>query len=646
MAKQAFSYDIIRFSRQERLPNTFIATEFHPIEGRGGDCVMVTAVEINSPWHHAREFGQQIVNTLVREFVRNQSNSNLMRFEHALKIANHTISQAAEKLGVTIDCAVALFIKDEVHFTVIGQSRLLLFRNNRLTDVTEVDTANPGQFSSVTSGDLAEHEWLMVANRDTVSFLRNQNPTTWEETDSSALAAQLVDQAPVLERNHFFATLVRYRADTVGQTQTVLWDNLEHATPIKLPKFTLPKYNLKPLGEALSKVPLIIRSLTSSLRRRPRPTSAPAFEPEPTAKPAAEVIDFPTRARSVVGQVRMITARLPRINKRAALIAALFLVILFVGYRVVAGRAERIGNEEVAPTILAELTQIPIESRQDFLQTNFSFDRYTTLTDDEKRTFADRVKESGIIFVEPTTVVTQITGEIVALESLGSNLAVIDRTGQLWQIRDGRTVKVEQSVLIQNAQSIALPTNERTVVTDTTGNIWLFEQTGTNQPTALAQPASLGTGAKLVQAYNGNLYVYLQDTKTIYRQTTFDKELSGLRSVGKFDQLAAAVSDWAINSQILGISEQGEIVGLQAGRVAVTGTATVISPPLRLTTIESAPSITTLAGRFVTVSDKGLAGVTKYFLATKAAVVDLATDAADNSLWIGAGDQIYKLTLK
>jgi len=637
MAQDMFSYDLIRFSRKERLPTSFVATDFHPIEGRNGECLMVTALEINSPWHHAREFGQQIITTLVREFVRSQSNSNLIRFEHALKLANHTISQAADKLGVSIDCAVALFIGEEVHFTVIGNCRLLLFRNGHLTDVTATDTAEPGQFSSVTSGDLANQEWLMAATEKTVGFLRAQDPEIWQEADADAIAAQLIEEAPALERNHYFATLVRFRTDRLGQSQTVLWDNLEHKTPIQLPKMTLPKINFSGAIAWLSETWVKLRALT---KRKVRTAEQPAVETANADQPTTEIFEA---GPSVISRLRSLPW--PRVSRRSLIIAAVVLVVLFVGYKVAAGRIDRAKEAVTEPTILEQLTQIPVANRQEFLAANFNFDRYAELSDAEKQTFAARVEESGAAFIQPTTVIAKLENEIVAIDGSATTLAALDNTGQLWVVRDGRVVKTEQSAFVKPALSVAVVNNERIVATDAAGNIWLFDGTTTGQPVALTQPSLLGTGPKLVQAYNGNLYIYATELKTVYRQSNFDKELSAPRSVGRFDQMTSSLTDWAINGAVVGLSEQGQVMAFQGGKVTLNSSLAKVSPPLHLASLETVPKLAALSAAFLIISDKTLASPSLRFLALKAPPTDLAINVTDSSLWLASGREIFKVSL-
>ncbi len=636
MAKELFSYDIVRLTRKERLPDSFVTTEIHPIDGRGSRCMMVTTLEIDSPWHHAREFGQQIVTTLVREFVRSQSNSTLMKFEHALKLTNHTISQAAEKLGVKVSCAVALFIEQEVHFTVIGNCRLLLFRNNALTDVTATDTSQPGQFSSVTSGDLSDHEWLMVANQDVVKFLRSQEPSAWAESDISALSAELIDQAPALERQNFFATLIRYRQDNLGQEQTVFWDNLEHTTPIRLPKLALPKLNLQPVVSAAT-------GLFSTFRARLRPKSQLRKQAEviPTETSDDNFLPSP----SLISRLKLGRFHLPKINKRLAVSLVVIIVVIFSGYRVISGRIQKANQAAPTPTLVQEFSSVSANERINFLATKFNLDRYLDLSADDQAVFGQLAREAGTEFVRPSTVVTKIDKEIVALDAQNAILAAIDNTGQLWTIREGRTIKTEQSLLIQNPRSVAIVNDQRIVVSDATSNLWLFDGSTTAQPIALTQPATLGTGVKLVQAYVGNLYIYAPETKTMFRQSAFDKELAAVKSVGKFDQLSSIVSDTAINGQVIAISDQGQVIGLQAGKSALNGSVSLNIASARIASVEEQPKIAVLSGGFLTTTDKNLGTATKYFLGSKAAPADIAIDGATGSYWIAIGQEIFSVTL-
>lgn len=637
MAKELFSYDIVRLTRKERLPESFVTTEIHPIDGRGSRCMMVTTLEIDSPWHHAREFGQQIVTTLVREFVRSQSNSTLMKFEHALKLTNHTISQAAEKLGVKVSCAVALFIEQEVHFTVIGNCRLLLFRNNALTDVTATDASQPGQFSSVTSGDLGDHEWLMVANQDVVKFLRSQESSTWSESDVSALSAELIDQAPVLERQNFFATLIRFRQDNLGQEQTVFWDNLEHTTPIRLPKLALPKINILPVVSAAGK---LVGTLRSRLARTKKETHYPAEDVQ-----AESADDSFMPAPSIVSRLKFDKSRLPKINKRLLVSLIAIIVVIFTGYRLISGRIQKANQAAPAPTLVQEFSSVSANERSSFLATKFNLDRYLELSADDQAIFSQLAKEVGNEFIRPSNVVTKIDKEIVAIDAQNAVLAAIDITGQLWMIREGRTIKTEQTLLIQQPRSVAIVNDQRVVVSDATSNLWLFDGSTSAQPIALTQPATLGTGAKLVQAYAGNLYIYSPETKTVFRQSAFDKELSAVRSVGKFDQLSSVASDTAINGQVIAVSDQGQVIGLQSGKVALNGSVSLNIASARIASVESQPKIAVLSGAFLTVTDKSLGAATKYFLASKTAPSDIAIDSATGSYWIAIGQEIFSVTL-
>lgn len=635
MAKN-FSYDIIRLTRKERLPDSFVTTEVHPIESRSGGCLMVTTLEIDSPWHHAREFGQQIVSTLVREFVRSQSNSNLMKFEHALKLANRTISQAAEKLGVNVSCAAALFIEQEVHFTVIGNCRFLLFRNNALTDVTANDTSQPGQFSSVTSGDLSDREWLMVANKEAVPFLRGQNSATWHEQDTQALCAELIEQAPALERQNYFATLLRFRQDVEGQDQTVFWDDLEHTTPIRLPKFSLPKLNIADQFGRISSKLAQVKNNRKQNKKAQRVS-------ESVAQEIADAEIFEARPR-LIDRIPWRKIRLPKVGTRTVVALVVGLAVILIGYRLVAARVQKANDAAPAPTLLEEFTATPVNDRVSFLTSKFSYDRYEDLSSDQQSQFNQGIQDAGLSPLVLKDVTTKVDKEIVAADSLGTTLALIDTTGQLWVVRDGRTIKIEQSLLIQGPRSIALIADQRIVVSDSASNLWLFDGGTTPQPAALTQPASLGSGTKLVGAYNGNLYIYAPDSKTIFRQSAFSNALTSVKSAGKFDPATNALTDLAINGQLIGITEQGAIIGLLSGKVALQAALQLPVATARLSAVEAQPKIAVLSGNFLTIGDKAFTSPVRYFVIAKTTPSDISINSATGALWITSGSEVYSAT--
>ncbi len=632
MAVQHYSYDRLRLSRTERLPNSFASSELHTIDSPAGECLMATAVAIDSPWHHAREFGQQIVSTLVREFARSQSSSTLMRFEHALKTANHTISQAADKLGVSVHCAVALFVKEEVHFAVIGDCKLLLFRGGRLTDVTATDDGSSTRFSSVTSGDLAENEWLMVATPPTVPFLREQDNATWFEPDLDALAAQLIDQSPAEERNNFFANLIRYRADGTGQEKTVLWDNLDHITPIRLPKFSLPRFDVPALRSLTAKAQNAVTALRT--RRAQRTVSQPVTE---SANTALHDKKPPIWQRIKAPQI------FARIRNRTVIIGLVAIVLIIaIGARAITARVAKTDEASSTPTLLERFSQTAVADRINFLDEQFSFDQYGDLSEDELQTFRSLAEQAGISIHNPGEVVIEAPTSIAALDSLGTTTVALDATGRLWLIRDNKLTKVEQSILVQNPKSVAIVRDDRIVSTDAAGNIWLFDGSPT-QPAALSLPSTLGTQTKTVASYAGNLYIYTEGAKTVFRQSNFDKELTALRSVGKFDSVSGSLTDWAINGQIVGISDAGATSILQAGKAIANATLPYSNPGTRLTTIESYPLLIVSAGRRVSVTDKQLGSKKDFFIPVKNTIAEITVNPNTNTVWVAAGTELYLL---
>jgi len=615
-------YDLLRFGRNDRLPERFVTSEVHTLDHKGKTCLLAITLEISNPWHHAREYGQQIISTVVREFARSQSASSLIKFEQALKLANHTIAQAKEKLNVQINAAVAFLSDDEVHFTVLGSSKLLLYRKNRLIDVTTEETADTEKFSSVTSGDLSAGEWLVLCNPDMAAFLLKENPVIWNETDVEALATELVETAPVERREGFSAVMLRYQPDAAPQDQTVLWDNLEHVTPIKLPKLSLPAVNLGSFIETvttfLRTVPQHFKTLKEKLPRRPA-----------TAAVAADDDIFGTK---------------PRFRIRPQLIGVLLLVVLLgFGIRGVIGKFRAPKTETKTPTLVEELVAIPVGQRSTYLAGNFNYGQYDSLSAEQKSTFGQALAAENIALLTSAAAIAELPNEIVAIDSFNDQLAVLDATGQLWRIQSNRAIKIDQPTPIQQPFSVVALNEQRMLASDRAGNLWLVD--GTSAPVALALPSSITSGPKLIQKFDGNLYLYHVESKTVYRQGDYDRELSSLRIAVRPELLPEPLVDLAINGDFVTLSQTGKITGVRAGKVTHQALEVAPGTVMQLTTSEVNDKLFAYSAPFLRVADNRGGLQQTLFALHPQPLKDLVLDGYGKNLWLAFGKQVHRITL-
>lgn len=635
MQHTAPPYDILKFGRNERLVDRFIASEAHTIDAKAGQCLMVITVEIENPWHHAREFGQQILSSLVREFVRSESNSNLIRFEQSLKLANHVIGQAHEKLGVPIGCAVALFSGEEIHFAVTGPSKILLVRNSQLSDVTATEGSDLEQFSSVTSGDLTSNEWLIVTNAKMAAFLTNVEPAVWSENDLGALGAQLIELAPAHERDQFSAVVLRYNDGSLRQEQTILWDTLEHVTPIKLPKLTLPKI----------RTDTIIQALRSWAKRLIDATKSVVGKVQALRLQRTPRVPKPEGPKVTSEGARRF--RLPRLTIRSrwqVMAIIVFLILLIIGSKTLITRLRAPKNEPTPTTLVEELVATAVGQRAAFLTEHFSFDRYRSLPEEQKQTFAQALSAENISVLNTTNVISELPQTIAAVDSFNDILAAIDNDGQLWFIKEGRAVKVEQSVQITKPISVAMIAEDRILVSDEASNIWLFDGAA-SQPAALPVASALATGPKIIQKFGRNVYVYHAASKTIYRQTNFDKDLNSLRPFVKSDITPADVTDVAINGQIVTLDKTGKISIFQANKLVSQNLNVPAALPLHITAVEGNPKLYALAGKMLYVVDSKAGSVQAVFPLAPTPLTELTLDSSGKSLWLIFDKTIQRISL-
>ncbi|QQG49990.1 MAG: hypothetical protein HZB70_00135 [Candidatus Berkelbacteria bacterium] len=626
------NYDTIKIGRHDRLVDRYAESEVHALESKGQNCVIAVTVEIDNPWHHAREYGRQIITALVREFVRAESSSNLIRFEQSLKATNSIIKQAKEKLNVPVNCVVALLINEEVHFAVAGNNKLLLWRNGDVTDATSGGLETEEQFSSVTSGDLNEGEWLMLANKPLSHFLENNEQEIWSDDDSEAISAAIVELSPVGERESFTGILLRYAPGKLHRELSVMWDTLEHLTPIKLPRFKFPNLPLSDTAAVVAGSSRasweFVKKLISKIKER--------------GSKRAENSSFDLGSNGF----KLPRLSLPKFNirSRIQIIAAVILVaLIIVGVRTIVSRVNSTKEEQKAPNLAEQLVATPVGQRILFLNDRFSLEEYNALSGDQKQTFAQALAAESVSPLILNDLVSELETPVKAIDSLNDVLAVVDTSGQVWLIKEGQAIKVEQTVKIADPISIAIVAEDRILVSDKTGNIWLLDATP-SQPLTLPLQAAVSSGPKLLQKFNRNVYVYHQASNTIYRQVNFDKDLNGLKALLKDDLLTLALADFAINGRVVALDVNGKVSSFAAGKLESQQLTVPVQEGAHLTSVETNSKIFVLSGGVLYIADdKGVLQQSIFPLVDS--VEDIVLDGSGKTLWLATGKKIYRFTI-
>ncbi len=625
-------YHVLRFTRAERLADRFLSSEIHPIESRGNNACIIVNLEIVDQWNYASQFGQQIVNTIIREYSRSQSQSDLVRFEQALKIANHTVTIALEKLNSPINCGVVLIIDHEIHFATIGNSKLLLFRNQKLSDISN-EGGESQLFSSVTSGDLSESEWLIGTNNTFASFLNNFNKEVWLEEDPEAVATQIIETAMPDNRETFAGILLCYRGDEPTQHQTVNWNNLEHVTPIKLPKLTLPQIDWSGITEKIAKLgPVLnqgVRKISQAIKKL-----APIIK-SGTKEISKSVSEFPQ-------------PNLPKITLSQAwrwqlMGLVIFVALLAFGVNVFLDRIRASREEAKVATLTQEIAALPIGQRANFLNSKFDYEKYSNLAEEEKAAFATSLSEESIAVLDPGPVISQLPENIIAIDSIDDQLMVIDSTGQLWRWQNN-LAKIGQASLIQSPSSIVALSGDRTLVGDKTGNIWLFDGKP-DAPKVVSLPASIATGEKKIGKFSNNLYIYHAESRTIFRQANFGTELNSLKSFIAPELLLEPIVDFAINGDTVALDQTGMIRIIRAGKPVGEGLKVGSTNILRVNAADESDKIVFIADALLGFANESGSLERLTFVIKPNKLSDLSIDQSGKNFWLAIGKEIYRVPL-
>lgn len=139
-------------------------------------------IEITKPWNISYQIGQSIINNLVREYYKGDSTSILVNFENALKKVNENLSFITQN-GETewignLNGILALILDDQIHLATTGKIYTCLFRNNKLTNISESNNepAHPLQtFGEITSGSLEKNDTILIGSSKLLNFLPLEN---------------------------------------------------------------------------------------------------------------------------------------------------------------------------------------------------------------------------------------------------------------------------------------------------------------------------------------------------------------------------------------------------------------------------------------------------------------------------------------
>lgn len=199
----------------EKLADRFLYTGSVPIKPDENSPSLLFSIEVTRPWFPSSRLVPTVSNVLTQRFSTIKRSSNpLKSFEAALKNINEELFSIAEQ-GETewigqLNSIIALSINDEVHIAQTGTSTAYLFRQRKISQITDesTDKAEPHPlttFSNIISGQVTEGDRLVLSNQDLYSLI-----------SLDQIRAAVTDQTPWLAANQIAKSIRRSKVTSVS----------------------------------------------------------------------------------------------------------------------------------------------------------------------------------------------------------------------------------------------------------------------------------------------------------------------------------------------------------------------------------------------------------------------------------------------
>lgn len=558
-------YDILKIAYRDRLPDQFAATQLNQVNVNGKKCLIVNFITIPSPWHHANELGLELVNSTVREFLRSDSPSLLIKFESALKALNFLVASFKNKLNAHLDCLTLLICGKQVHFSSIGSPSVAIKRHGKFINIaTSKSEQSQGSdvFTTVTSGDLQDGEWLIIGNRNLLDNTLKALPETVWQQDLQTLKQALGVYSTASRHQAINGCCLRFNQGSQGNFSAIIWEELEPAVPIKLSAIEL--LSILSFKERASSLTNLLLNLARKLKK-----IKPVFPKT-----------LPINLSNVKKRLQPITFRNLTPKKfplKQLLIAILGVSVIVAGFFIVRDRLER-SRREITKTIYEQWqdsSPTTTEVALNFLINNFNQQQFDSLSDADKEKFLNEVRQAGITPIISLKLISELPEDIAAIDQINEVLFAVDRSGQLWRYKNNIPTKIEQVHPITNPISLIAASEEKILVSDRQSNIWYFDlavppplsdaesnQTParTELPKALTAPSAISAGRKLLAKFSSNVYLYHPDSRSIFRVTNFNGNLDRATRYNSGDILnSTEFTSFAINGSIIGVDRTGLI---------------------------------------------------------------------------------------
>ncbi|HSX42162.1 MAG TPA: hypothetical protein VLE93_02330 [Candidatus Saccharimonadales bacterium] len=643
MTQTENTFSVVKLHSTERPADRFIGAETEQLIASGQEVLLVSLVEINNRWQTAIDLGKTIHSAFVKSYKESTQRSLLTKFESALKTLNQLLDDAEAKATEPVHCALGVFSGGQLYFSTINYGHILLWRRQKLSQISGAHLAGE-RFASVTSGDIKKDDWLIFGSQTLRELVKKNDGEGWETGDKKTLLKDIAESAEATDYPLLAAIAVA--PSQLSQFETIKLD-VSGAKPIVTISGILA--SLATAGQAIKTI--FSRSVTAAKTRKKPAKPAEVKGSEPTDE-----------GDQLQGELAAPTPKRRRFPVIPVLAGVVVLALLIAGGIIIRNEFRRVGKvPTVAASNISDLAaKTATKDMFAFIEQNLTVDNYKNLTAKQRAAFGQTLAAQNIGIVDQTAKAATLDNPIVAMDNTAGSLYLIDNTGQLWRQQTSTPTKVTQASLIANPVSLAALADNKILVADQAGAIWLFDGSA-SQPVNLTLPTTLTQGPKLLQKFgSSNLYIYQTSTGAIYKVGGFVHDIvptgstttpgpdgttpppppwvaSSVLNFGTFD-------DWAVPGDFIGGVDSGVIKNFTKNKLENLSVQYYTdNTPLRLSLTATANQLAVARGKFVTIYSTTDGGKqSEKALVSDATITDLSPGPG-GSLFVAAGKTLFKI---
>lgn len=163
----------VRLTNSGKIPDLFLTARVQQAsdltEAKLGKLSFV--LQIDAPWNHVSSIGSSLMNTISREYFRQEGSVPLESFEKAIAKGNQLVQQLSHEgefdLAKSMHALVALTVNDELHLAYTGEAEAYFLHERKLSLITEPGSQKGDRqhvFTNLITGEISSHDVVVLGS--------------------------------------------------------------------------------------------------------------------------------------------------------------------------------------------------------------------------------------------------------------------------------------------------------------------------------------------------------------------------------------------------------------------------------------------------------------------------------------------------